>query len=122
VNIRTIGILLTLGGLLLLSGCIAVVAGGAAAGGYYVGKDERSVGEIADDAAITAKVKTLLIREKNIKSLDINVDTYRRVVTLNGKVRSRRERSRAVKLAKSVKSVEKVVSKLEIVRVPVEES
>lgn len=121
-NIRTIGILLTLGGLLLLSGCIAVVAGGAAAGGYYVGKDERSVGEIADDAAITAKVKTLLIREKNIKSLDINVDTYRRVVTLNGKVRSRRERSRAVKLAKSVKSVEKVVSKLEIVRVPVEES
>jgi hyperosmotically inducible protein len=122
VTTRTIGILLTLGSLLLLSGCIAVVAGGAAAGGYYVGKDERSVGEIADDAAITAKVKTLLIREKNIKSLDINVDTYRRVVTLNGKVRSRGERSRAVKLAKSVKSVEKVVSKLEIVRVPVEET
>jgi len=122
VNTRTIGILLTLGSLLLLSGCIAVVAGGAAAGGYYVGKDERSVGEIADDAAITAKVKTLLIREKNIKSLDINVDTYRRVVTLNGKVRSRGERSRAVKLASSVKGVENVVSKLEIVRVPVEET
>lgn len=104
-----------------LGGCVAAVVGGAAAGGYYVGKDERSFGEIADDAAITSKVKTLLIAEKSIKALDINVDTTLRVVTLNGKVQSRAERAKAIEIAKGVKGVKNVVSNLTIESVKVED-
>ena len=104
-----------------LSGCVALVAGGAAAGGYYVGKDKRTAGEIAADAAITAKVKTRLIEAKGIKSLDINVDTYFKVVTLNGRVRSGDEKQRAIAIAKGVAGVKKVISKLDIVSVPVED-
>jgi osmotically-inducible protein OsmY len=44
-----------------LGGCVAAVVGGAAAGGYYVGKDDRSAERIAADAAITADVKARLI-------------------------------------------------------------
>ena len=107
--------------LLQLGGCIAVVAGGAAAGGYYVGKDKRTLGEITDDAAITAKVKTRLIEAKDIKSLDINVDTYLKVVTLNGKVRSDNEEEHAIELARGVNGVKRVVTKLKFVKVPVDD-
>lgn len=105
-----------------LSGCFAAAVGGAAAGGYYVGKDERTAGEIADDAAITASVKTRLIAERSIRALDINVDTRYKVVTLNGKVSSLAAKNRAIEIAKKVKNVRKVISKLEIVTVEVEES
>ena len=111
-----------IGALLQAGGCVAVVAGGAAAGGYYIGKDKRTVGEIAGDAAITAKVKTLLIEAKNIRALDINVDTYLKVVTLNGQVRSLDERQRAIELARSVDGVKQVISKLHIVKVSKPES
>ena len=100
---------------LMLSGCAAVVVGGAAAGGYYVGKDERSVGEIADDAAITAKVNGKFLNDDLIKTFDIDVDTYRGTVYLYGHVRSTRARNRAAALAGSVKGVKKVVSKLTVV-------
>ncbi len=73
-----------------LCGCVAAVVGGAAAGGYYVGKDERSADRIAQDAAITADVKTRLIAEPGIRSLSINVDTYNGNVSLKGDVRPRR--------------------------------
>lgn len=120
-NLKHLTLILVVGTTLQLAGCVAVVAGGAAAGGYYVGKDERTAGEIAADAAITAKVKTRLIEAKGIKSLDINVDTYFKVVTLNGKVRSSAEEAKAVSLARGVSGVKKVINKLEIVRVPVED-
>lgn len=111
-------ILATIG---LLQGCVAAAVGGAAAGGYYVGKDERTVGEITDDATITTKVKSLLIAEKNIKSLDINVDTHLRVVTLHGQVRSGSEERRAIEIATDVKGVTRVISNLRVVPVTVDD-
>ena len=100
-----------------LGGCVALVAGGAAAGGYYIGKDPRTVGEIADDAAITAKVKTRLFEAKDIKSLNINVDTFLKKVTLKGQVRSEKEKERAIRIAQGVPGVKKVISRLSIVKV-----
>lgn len=120
VNLRYFTTALILVMTLPLSGCLAIVAGGAAAGGYYVGKDPRTVGEIADDATITARIKTRLIEAKDIKALDINVDTFMGNVTLKGKVRSASERARAIKIAKGVTGVKKVISKLAIVRVNTE--
>ncbi len=105
----------------LLSSCIAVVAGGAAAGGYMMGNDERSVGQITDDAAITAAIKTQLIRERAIKSLNINVDTYLQVVTLRGKVSSASQEQIAIKIAQGAKGVKQVISELKINQVEVQD-
>jgi len=98
-----------------LGGCGALVVGGAAAGGYYVGKDERSVGQIADDATITSTINTKYVRDSQVSALDINVDTYRGVVTLHGSVSSKAAAARAVELARSTKGVRKVISKLSVV-------
>ncbi len=102
------------------SGCVAVVAG-AAAGGYYVGQDERTAGQIADDLALTAQVKALLIKEKTIRALSIDVDTRMRVVTLTGQVSSAAEGDRAMEIAAGVKGVAEVKSALQVTNVTVEE-
>jgi hyperosmotically inducible protein len=107
--------------LLLLSGCTAVVIGGAAAGGYYLGKDSRSVEQIAKDAKITASVKTALLRDNTVHGWDINVDTYENVVILHGTVRNRTEYRLAEEIAVAVKDVKSVDSRLRIVDVEVNE-
>lgn len=106
---------------ILLSGCVAAVAGGAAAGGYYVGQDERTAGQIARDARITGSVKTALIREDDVKALNINVDTRNNQVVLNGHVASRAEEQLAIKIAEGIKDVDSVTSKLSIAPVDVED-
>jgi hyperosmotically inducible periplasmic protein len=108
-RILSIGLLLACGS---LCGCVAAVVGGAAAGGYYVGKDDRSADRIATDAAITAEVKTLLIAEPGIRSLSINVDTYNGNVSLKGDVKAAAQRSTAGSLAKKVKGVKSVRNEL----------
>ncbi len=100
----------------LLSGCAAGVVAGAAAGGYYVGKDDRTLATITEDATITGKVNTKYARDDLIKVMDINVDTYMGTVSLYGNVPNRRTADRAVELAKAVKGVNKVISRLSIVK------
>ncbi|MEH6503854.1 MAG: BON domain-containing protein [Cycloclasticus sp.] len=102
--------------LLLMNGCTTLLVGGAGAGGYAVGTDERPFGVISSDISITASVKTILIKDKQIDAFDINVDTYRGVVTLNGHVSSSALASRAVQLARTVNGVKKVTSKLAIIK------
>ncbi|WJW76031.1 BON domain-containing protein [Thiohalobacter sp. IOR34] len=102
-------------GSLFLPGCGALVVGGAAAGGYYLGKDARTLGEITDDATITSTINSRYVKDSLVPALDINVDTYRGVVTLYGSVGSRAVAERAVAIARSVKGVKRVVSKLTVV-------
>jgi hyperosmotically inducible periplasmic protein len=101
-------------GSLGLSGCVAAVVGGAAAGGYYAGKDERSADRIAADAALTADVKARLIAEPGIRALAINVDTYNAVVTLKGDVKAAAQRATAERLARKVKGVKSVRNELAV--------
>lgn len=108
-------ILLLLLMIALLQGCAVAVVGGAAAGGYYIGKDDRSVGQITDDGVITSSINAKYLQDSTIKTFDINVDTYRGNVTLSGNVVSRSVEARAVQLARSVKGVRSVTSKLHII-------
>jgi len=64
------------------------------------------------DAAITAKVKTALMADPDVKSLQIDVDTKNGVVALNGKVDQRTSVDKAVKIAKSVDGVQSVENHL----------
>jgi len=100
--------------LILLQGCAAVAVGGAAAGGYYIGKDKRDFNTIVSDAGITTSINSKLLGAKGIKTFDINVDTYRGVVTLSGFVASRKIKYKVIKLSKEVQGVKKVISKLKI--------
>jgi len=100
--------------ILLFTGCTTAIVAGAAGTGYYVGKDERTAGQIADDVTITTKINAKYARDDLIKVMDINVDTYMGTVTLYGPVKNRKTADRAVELAKSVTHVKKVVSKLTI--------
>lgn len=97
------------------SGCFWLAVGGAGAVGYEVAKDDRSIGTKVDDASITSGIKTKFIKDSEIHAFDINVDTYQGVVTLYGNVPSGNAQSRAVALARSVKGVKGVQSKLVVV-------
>jgi hyperosmotically inducible periplasmic protein len=99
---------------MLLSGCAAVVVGGAAAAAYYVGKDDRAADVIAKDAAITAEVKSKLIAEPGVRSLEINVDTYDGVVSLRGDVKSQEQGAVVERIARGVSGVKSVKTELQI--------
>lgn len=102
----------------LCAGCFWLAVGGAGVAGYEIAKDDRSLGTKLDDASITTGVKTKLIKDSEIHAADINVDTFEGVVTLHGNVPSGSAKRRAVKLAKSVKGVKSVRSKLVVVSRP----
>jgi hyperosmotically inducible protein len=70
-------------------------------------------GDISD-AAITAKVKSKFITDKNIKSLSIHVETENGRVTLTGEVPDKSTEIHAVKLTKQVDGVKEVTSNLKI--------
>lgn len=74
----------------------------------------RSAGQTMDDAAITASVKTKLIGDKDTKARQINVETSRGVVQLNGFVDSTAARNEAERVAASTDGVTKVHNNLEV--------
>jgi hyperosmotically inducible protein len=61
--------------------------------------------QTASDAAITAKVKTAMAADKNVSAADIDVDTLRGVVSLNGTVKDATARQRAIDIARNVSGV-----------------
>jgi hyperosmotically inducible periplasmic protein len=101
---------------LALAGCVPIAVGGAAAAGYYMGKDEREPGVIASDSRITTAVKARLIGDKYVDGMRIGVETYEGVVTLSGEVTSNLPREQAEKLATSVEGVKSVRNQIKIVR------
>lgn len=73
-----------------------------------------TVSETIDDATITTRVKTAFLNEPNLKLVRIDVDTFKGVVTLSGRVPSKEEESRAIAVAKTIKGVIDVKSTLQI--------
>ncbi len=72
------------------------------------------IGGVADDAAITAKVKAAILAEPGLKSLSIDVDTKDATVTLSGNVASDNLRDRAKQIAMSTEGVKNVVDNLTV--------
>ncbi|MDT4328458.1 BON domain-containing protein [Methylomonas sp. MED-D] len=65
-------------------------------------------GEYIDDSVITTKVKAQLFDEPNLRSGQINVETFKGIVQLSGFVGTRSDIDKAVSIARSVKGVESV--------------
>jgi osmotically-inducible protein OsmY len=72
------------------------------------------VGMVIDDATITAKVKAAILAESGLKTLQINVDTVKGVVTLSGSVDSLLSSDKAKSLASGVTGVKVVENRLAI--------
>jgi len=66
------------------------------------------------DAAINAKVKAALALDEMVKAHNIDADTVRGVVTLNGKVKSSAEKAQAIKIARGIDGVVEVRDNLKI--------
>ncbi len=100
----------------LLSGCVPVLIGGAAVGGYYLGQDERTPDRVIEDNAINASVKSRLIGSKYVDAFDIKVRTYEGVVTLKGDVSSFVAKEQAEIEANKVTGVVSVDNRIRVVR------
>jgi osmotically-inducible protein OsmY len=86
---------------------IAVLAVVGTMGCASTAKSE-STGQYVDDTAITAKVKSAILKEPGLKSAEINVETFKGVVQLSGFVSSQENVNVAVATAKGVTGVTSV--------------
>lgn len=82
--------------------------------------DEQSekAGEAIDDAAITAKVKAVILAEPGLGVLQISVDTVQGVTTLSGTVDSQQNSDRAKDIASAVAGVKGVENQLVVKSTP----
>jgi osmotically-inducible protein OsmY len=64
-----------------------------------------STGEYIDDAVITTKVKAAIFNEPSLKSMEINVETFKGRVQLSGFVSTQANASTAVSTARAVPGV-----------------
>ena len=71
-------------------------------------RTQEGTGEYVDDTVITTKVKTAIFNEPALKSLEINVETFKGVVQLTGFVSSRQNINKAVEVARGVSGVSSV--------------
>lgn len=73
-----------------------------------------TAGQYVDDATITAKVKSAILADPQLKVMDIGVKTNKGAVELNGSVDSTQQKTRAVKLAQGVSGVQSVEDNLTV--------
>lgn len=69
---------------------------------------KEGTGEYIDDSVITTKVKAAIFNEPSLKSVEINVETFKGVVQLSGFVSSQSNISKAVEVARGVGGVKSV--------------
>jgi osmotically-inducible protein OsmY len=70
--------------------------------------------KIRRQPAITTRVKTAIFNEPTLKVMNISVATEEKVVYLSGTVKSRAERARAIRVARTVEGVKGVKSELKV--------
>jgi len=96
-----------------LSAIFVAVTLVSAAGCASTSKQE-GTGEYVDDTVLTTKVKAAIFGDPNLKSAEINVETFKGVVQLSGFVTSQAAVNRAVELARGVSGVKSVKNDMRI--------
>lgn len=75
---------------------------------------QEGTGEYVDDTVITTKVKAAVLDEPTLKSMEINVETFKGVVQLSGFVSSQANINKAVEVARSVHGVKSVRNDMKV--------
>jgi osmotically-inducible protein OsmY len=96
-----------------LSTILAILATSVAMGCASTAKSE-GTGEYVDDSVITTKVKAAIFEQPNLKSAEINVETFKGVVQLSGFVSSQASVDSAVTVAKGVNGVKSVKNDMRV--------
>ena len=74
----------------------------------------KTIGEAIDDTTITTRVKTSMLNDPAVGGMKIDVDTFKGVVTLSGRVKSQAEHDQALALARQVDGVTEVKDALQV--------
>jgi hyperosmotically inducible protein len=74
----------------------------------------RSWGQAFDDKVIGSKVKAKLIKEPGIRSLNIDVDVNKGVVTLTGIVEYQHQKDRVMEIARTTSGVIELVDNIKV--------
>lgn len=93
----------------LLSAVVLMAALGCASTRHHEG-----TGEYVDDSVITAKVKAAIFQEPDLKSSEVNVETFKGNVQLSGFVSSRADIKSAVRVASAVNGVKSVTNDMQL--------
>jgi osmotically-inducible protein OsmY len=80
--------------------------------GYAASEKKETAGQYVDDSVITTKVKAAIFKEEALKTLQINVKTYKGVVQLSGFVDSAESVSKAGEVARRIENVVSVENDL----------
>ena len=78
-------------------------------------KSEFNFQQSAKDLLITSQLRTALIFNKNIKSANYNIDTYKKKIYIYGIAQTKDERKEVVKEAKAILDVESVIASILLV-------
>jgi hyperosmotically inducible periplasmic protein len=78
----------------------------------------QSTGEFVDDSAITAKVKTELIKDPVVKARQVEVETFKGTVQLSGFVDTDEQKARAAEIARTITGVTEVRNNISVKTTP----
>ncbi len=74
----------------------------------------KSIGESMDDTVLGTKIKSRLMGEPDVLSMNIDVDVNKGVVVLSGIVETGKERDTIVRIARGTKGVVKVMDNIRV--------
>ena len=77
-------------------------------------QNHEGTGQYVDDTAITTKVKAAIFNDPSLKSMEINVETFKGRVQLSGFVSSRANIDTAVQVAQAVNGVSSVANDMRV--------
>ena len=78
-------------------------------------KEEFNFKQSATDLLITSQLRTALILNKNIKSTNYNIDTYKKKIYIYGIAQSKEEQREILKEGESIPDVEQVIASILLV-------
>jgi osmotically-inducible protein OsmY len=78
------------------------------------GPPPRGVGEVIDDASITAQVKSALLTHRSTSAIKTKVTTRNGVIILSGEAKNQAEKDLVTKIASDIHGVKNVVNNMEV--------
>jgi hyperosmotically inducible periplasmic protein len=86
----------------------ALTAAAVLASGCNLMKGKETTGQAVDDATLSARAKTALVKDSTVSASDFNIDVYKGNVTLTGVAKNDAEVARAVDDIKRIPGVASV--------------
>ena len=75
-------------------------------------KEEFNFKQSAVDLLITSQLRTALVLNKNIKSTNYNIDTYKKKIYIYGIAQSKEEQKKVIEEGKMIPDVERVIASI----------